>query len=460
MFTIDWRNSVLTSLLLATALGATSNHTDQPVLAPYLAYSSSKIIPDSYIVKFKENHTLQNHLNWIGLNLSSIGDEIYDLDILPGYYLKGNQSLINIIRRDAGVEWVEPSSRISPPDRPPTVEDERNSQKRWHGKLDPDASFQLAMQSSAEKISPSDGSHRFWYWSEAGRNVDIYILDGGVNIYHPEFGGRASNFRGLDVSPYLSPDSPESTMADTNPDTHGTCVASLAGGNTHGIARQANIINVKIAERDGGQTAKVAQAIIDVTREHIKKKKLARRSPFAGSVINFSMDCRYNRAMEIAIRKADDAGIPVVVAAGNRNSDTFRRFPCNLRDTICVASVDKSYRKARSSNYGSEVTVAAPGQEVPCATFHGTNFSSHIDSGTSLATPYVSGTLAHFISYEKLSTSTLRVWERMLTNWNYGFLEGFPRYPATPNVFNSNGFQKQNKRITQPYVGAPDSPRL
>ncbi|KAL9097061.1 MAG: hypothetical protein Q9165_001025 [Trypethelium subeluteriae] len=446
------------SLLLMTAWGITTYHTDQPGLAPYLTYNSSEAIYDSYTVKFKENYTLQNHLDWIGLNLSSLGDENYDLDILPGYYFKGNQSLVNIIRRDGGVEWVEPSSHIPPPDRPPIVEGESNPQKRWHGMLDPAASFQLAMQSSADKISPGDGSHRFWYWSGAGRNVDIYILDSGLNIHHPEFGGRASNFWGVNYSPYLTPFS-ERTMADTDPNTHGTCVASLAGGNTHGIARRANIINVKIFNQFGGMTGTAARAIIDVTKRHIDNKKNRRRSSFAGSVINFSLSYHYNRAMATAFKRADDAGIPVVVGAGNRNSDTYDEFPCNVRDTICVASVDNNYRKARTSNYGAEVSIVAPGQAVTCATFHGNNFSSHIDSGTSLAAPYVSGTLAHFISYEKLSTSTALVWKRLSANWNTGFLEGFPRSPATRNIFNSNGFQKQNKRSSQPYVGAPNNPK-
>ncbi|KAF2238316.1 subtilisin-like protein, partial [Viridothelium virens] len=269
-----------------------------------------------------------------------------------------------------------------------------------------------------------------------GRNVDIYIFDSGINISHPEFGGRASNFQGIDVTPYY--DGEDRFMTDTTPNRHGTCIASLAGGRLGGAAKHANIINVKVCGiQRSAESAGVVRALGDVRKEHNAKRWRSRRAPFAGSVINMSFGgIGYSRAMATAIKKVDKAGIPVVVSAGNLNTLTYSRSPCNIRDTICVAAVDNGYRKANWSNYGPEVAIAAPGQDIICASFQDGRFGYQIDDGTSLATAYVSGTLAQFISYEKLRSNTALVRKRMVDNSIDGILEGFSR--TTPNRLNNN----------------------
>ncbi|KAL9092894.1 MAG: hypothetical protein Q9165_004312 [Trypethelium subeluteriae] len=224
--------------------------TSQSGLAPYLGHNETfDLVPDSYIVKFKDNHTLQAHRNYIGFNISSISYDYSYIEILPGYHVKANRSIVdNVIRKDEGVEWVEQDSRADLPETPQVSIKDTN---RWHQRVKRWASitmsgvpFHLAMQSTVETMNNSDTSEkRYFYWSEAGRNVDIYIIDTGVKIGHPEFLGRASNFRGWQTSPYV--DGPDSTMDDTHIMMHGTCVASLAGGTLIGTGKEANIINVK-----------------------------------------------------------------------------------------------------------------------------------------------------------------------------------------------------------------------
>ncbi|KAL9097897.1 MAG: hypothetical protein Q9165_000223 [Trypethelium subeluteriae] len=468
MFAIVWRFSGGWIILLAAAAAGMTPYPRVPQtgLAPYIGYNeSSERIADSYIIKFKEGYTLQNHLDWIGLNFSSMGHEYHDLDILPGYHLQSNQSVIdNIVRRDAGVEWIEPSSRMYLPEHRTTadIEVERNSSvrrrtKRWQAIVQQNAPFQLAMQSSAERLSlGADGVPSFWHWREAGRDVDVYIFDCGINITHPEFGVRASNFQEMDISPYYS--GSDRIMTDTASNKHGTCIASLAGGRLNGAAKRANLINVKVCGMLSAESPGVIRALGDVRKEHNAKRRRSRRIPFAGSVINMSFGgSGYSLAMAIAIRKVYQAGIPVVVSAGNNNTFTSGRYPCNLRETICVAAVDNEYRKANFSNFGPEVEVAAPGERVMCASFQDDMFGSTFHSGTSQAAAYVSGTLAHFISYEKLRSNAALIRKRMRDNSISGILDGFPR--TTPNRLINNGIQKPNKSPIQPYVGAPKSQR-
>ncbi|KAL9092893.1 MAG: hypothetical protein Q9165_004311 [Trypethelium subeluteriae] len=167
---------------------------------------------------------------------------------------------------------------------------------------------------------------------------------------------------------------------------------------------------------------------------------------------------RHNEALAIAIRKAKRAGIPFVTGAGNYNEDARDTFPCNLDDTICVASTDERYRKANESNFGRHVTVSAPGSGPLCATFRNHEFTYRLTSGTSPAAAYVAGTLSHFVSFEKIRSNTELVLKRMRDNWNINQLEGFPE--STPNTFNNNGFLNQYKSPLQPYAGAPEHERF
>ncbi|KAL9091686.1 MAG: hypothetical protein Q9165_004762 [Trypethelium subeluteriae] len=416
------------------------------------------------MVKFRENHTLQNHLSYIGSNIALMGDEYYKLDILPGYTIKANQSVIHdIVRKDGGVEWVEDTSVIQMPDLIPADSNkERNASvlqrtKRWQAAVDSTAPRELVMQSSAEKISlPS--ANRFRYWNESGSGVDIYIVDSGIKIHHPEFEGRASDFRDWNHVSYLN--ASESMIEDT--EEHGTCLASIAGGKGVGIAKHANIVSVKVGNGRTAPISAVVRALNDVRDTHNgKKQDRSRPSRFAGSVINLSLGgSEPSPALDVTIQKVLRAGIPVVVSAGNKNEDASNRSPCSIRGTVCVAAVDTRYRKTSFSNYGSEVTVSAPGKLVMCAGYLDDFFDFQYRSGTSVSAAYVTGALANFISYEKLQSDTDLVMQRMRDNWNVGFLEGFPENPATPNTFNNNGMTKQNKLPTQPYVGAPHSPRL
>ncbi|KAL9063219.1 MAG: hypothetical protein Q9157_008348 [Trypethelium eluteriae] len=309
------------------------------------------------------------------------------------------------------------------------------------------------MLSTTGKLAQrSTNAHRFWHWKNTGLDVDIYILDTGININHIEFRGRAYNFRNWAISPYI--DGELNEMADTDEDSHGTCLASVAGGAHLGPAKYANIINVKVGT--GGSTPINYLSILRALKKTHNTKKFSpsARQFFAGSVINMSFGGDANsRAVQLAIWRAKQSGIPIVVAAGNENRDARDIFPCNMTSTVCVAGVDNYYRRDWDSNYGPKIAVSAPGHDIECAAGV---YEYGVHSGTSIAAAYVSGVLAYFISYERIRSNTDLVIKRMKDNWNTGLLEGFLVTPETPNTLISNGFQNPDKLDTQPYVGAPN----
>src|SRR5690606_37070963 len=98
-----------------------------------------------------------------------------------------------------------------------------------------------------------------------------------------------------------------------------------------------------------------------------------------------------------ALRAARNAGIIVVVAAGNEASDndTIPTYPANyqLDNLVVVASTTRTDALATTSNFGGSVDLAAPGHEIR-STYYSSDSSYHTLGGTSMAAPHVSGALA------------------------------------------------------------------
>jgi subtilisin family serine protease len=101
----------------------------------------------------------------------------------------------------------------------------------------------------------------------------------------------------------------------------------------------------------------------------------------------------YSQLEYDAIQAARDAGVLFVTAAGNDGTDNDSTFiypaNCDLDNIISVAATDHDDNLAAFSNYGHiSVDVAAPGVQIRSTTA-GSNYGDM--SGTSMATPYVSG---------------------------------------------------------------------
>ena len=99
--------------------------------------------------------------------------------------------------------------------------------------------------------------------------------------------------------------------------------------------------------------------------------------------------------MEKAIKNAIKNNILVVCAAGNEgdgNADIFEySYPASYVDVISVGAVDKKGVPAEFSNSNLVVDLVAPGVDV-ISTYPNNQFASL--SGTSMAAPHVSGSLA------------------------------------------------------------------
>lgn len=222
--------------------------------------------------------------------------------------------------------------------------------------------WHLQQLAAGQKIEVDGNEHLIDMLRGSGGGVDIYILDSGIRTSHVAFReGRASNFKDIEYTPYLSRDA---TWDDKQ--GHGTHVAALAGGGKHGVAQWANLINVKIEHCEQEQktnnegqretvnvcrseTQGVLDAIKDVTAKHNEKKANPPRD-WKGSVINMSLglSVKSSNAIRKALKAAYDAGIPIAVAAGNRvvgSTEKAGGVLCESEHTICVGATRRDYKK-------------------------------------------------------------------------------------------------------------------
>merc|ERR1719277_2832602 len=96
------------------------------------------------------------------------------------------------------------------------------------------------------------------------------------------------------------------------------------------------------------------------------------------------------QAMADAVDAAVNAGVVVVVAGGNSNSDACRFSPAFVPSAITVGSTTSLDARSSFSNYGSCTNIWAPGSDVVSAS-HTSDGGSRSLSGTSMACPHVSG---------------------------------------------------------------------
>jgi subtilisin family serine protease len=256
-----------------------------------------------------------------------------------------------------------------------------------------------AVQSAIEQLEPVWNLDRLdqvstmpdlYYSSEkTGAGVPIYVFDTGLNISvrnqrivtHNEFTGRVPMW----VYPF------DRVFKDGCPgirdcNGHGTHVAGTAAGSTFGVAKEAWIIPVKVFNRRGESSdLLIADFIYYVLDElHV---------PGTPAVANLSIGGTASAVLDDAIQAMVDAGMVVVVAAGNEGQDACSTSPARVPDAITVGAVAQYDLEAGFSNWGSCLDIYAPGVDIYSAS-HKSTTGGVAKSGTSMAAPHVAGAAA------------------------------------------------------------------
>ncbi|MFP5071137.1 S8 family serine peptidase [Pseudonocardia nantongensis] len=224
---------------------------------------------------------------------------------------------------------------------------------------------------------------------ETGAGIAVAVLDTGLDLGHPDVAGRQIESRsfvdGQEVQDVAG---------------HGThCIGTSCGplapgsGRRYGIAHEARILVGKVLGDDGsGTDAGILEGI-----------EWAITS--GAQVISMSLGADLNEvsaAYENAGRRALDAGALIVAAAGNNAERStgnvgFVGVPANSPSIMAVAAVDSAlaiadFSAASSAVEGGQVDIAGPGVDVYSA--WPMPQRTNTISGTSMATPHVSGIAA------------------------------------------------------------------
>ena len=217
----------------------------------------------------------------------------------------------------------------------------------------------------------------------SGKGVDLYILDSGIKYDHEEFQGRAK-YAGYDPVDNHYPSDPPQHGRDCH--GHGTHVSSLAGGSTFGAAKNVNLFSVRVLDCNNRAPWSVVLDGLDYTAKMIKRRKRL-------AVVSMSLGGLMQQAANNATTAIYKFGVPVVVAAGNSHRDACDFTPAGAEGAITVGGTSKSDNLYSATNMGRCVDIFAPGSRILGAGYSCSNCTTML-SGTSMATPMVSGIVA------------------------------------------------------------------
>ncbi len=398
-------------------------------LAIILALSVQVALGSGYIVKLKADKALSSdqalslfQTNDVSLNQLSIGT----------YYVVNLKEVgaaeISRLKNDPRVEYVVKNEIIK---IDPMVTDPAMIGEGEDGINDPDFTKQWALKNDGKngtKAGVDLDALESWNVIKGDKKIKIAVIDTGVDYNHPDLKdnmfineAEANGKPGVDddgngfvddIHGYDFANGDGDPMDDNKHGTH--CAGIIAA--THndlgirGIMKDVSIVAVKfLTARGGGKTMDAVKAIDYAVKMGVDIMSNSWGSPASsGAKKGRRGEPKFNKAIMDAVKRAEEAGIVFVAAAGNSKMDTDKTpfSPANipLPNVIAVGSIESGGKRSSFSNYGAQtVHVMAPGSSIH-STVPGDKYASL--SGTSMAAPYVSGIAGLILALEPTLTPT------------------------------------------------------
>ncbi|WP_405789445.1 S8 family peptidase [Streptomyces sp. NBC_00029] len=340
------------ALLTVTPLAAGSASAAAPEPTPAPLKTAANAVPGQYIVTLEKGQDAAKVVQRLGLKATFIYTAA-----LNGFAVPLTPLQLTIVRNSLGVKSVEEDAKVQSVPRPATAPGTRAPSNSWG--LDRIDQKELPLD---DNFTPEGN----------GAGVTAYILDTGIDYAHTEFGG---------------PDASRATFGfDAVGDGrngqdcqgHGTHVAGTVAGKTYGVASKAKLVSVRVLGCDGKGTWSGIIAGLDWVAKNAKRP----------AVLNASLGGERSDAVNAAADAVTDAGVLPVVAAGNSASDACNVSPASASRVLTVGAVTRYDEESDFSNYGSCLTLYAPGGAIVSAKLGGGSVAL---DGTSMAAPHVTG---------------------------------------------------------------------
>ena len=232
-----------------------------------------------------------------------------------------------------------------------------------------------------------------WAIGTNGTGVRLAILDTGISTSNPEFAGRI-------VACHTEVQGTSSCEDDNGHGTHVAGIAGAAGINTaaRGVAPNVQFLEDKVLDSNGGGS--ISQIIAGIQWAINNGAKVISMSlstsPADNGGTSSNCDASFS-SLSSAVRNAVADGVTVVAAAGNSGGQGMGAPGC-LSSVIAVGAVDSTDTLASFSSVGAGMKdhgIVAPGVNI-YSTWLSSSYKTL--SGTSMATPVVSGTVALLLS--------------------------------------------------------------
>ncbi|KXS97164.1 hypothetical protein AC578_3068 [Pseudocercospora eumusae] len=357
------------------------------VLPAALAQFTTKInraqtahtISGSWIARVESNELLDTVLSTV---LESAGVESkanYTIGGVKGFSFDGDDATLDALETLGAIISVEPDTKVWA------------SVPRGYLSQRQDAPFangSLASQNGStwglSRISHREpGANDYIYDRSAGKDTFIYVIDTGINTEHSEFGGRAT----LGKS-FISGSDGEDDQG------HGSHCSGTAAGSKYGVAKNANLIGVKVLGADGSGSNSGVLRGIQWAVDNAKQEGHINRA-----VLSMSLGGPFSQTTNDAIASAVEEGAFIAVAAGNEGEDARNSSPASAPQACTVGATTRQDTMASFSNFGSLLDIFAPGQNITSA-WIGSKSAVNTISGTSMATPHVAGLAAYLLALE------------------------------------------------------------
>ena len=428
------RSLVISAMLLGLAFTCFA----QPIPGQYIAVFKADVPdPDAAARDLENKH---------GLSVSYVYQ-----NSIRGFAFAGNEQAAQALARNPRIAYVEPDQLAHTSSTIPT----------GAGRIGIDTAVLGAIQSDPQI---SSGGHVA---------ANIVIIDTGIQRDHPDL-----NVDPNGVRPYFKTVKGKTQLAFDNAfdddNGHGTHVAGTAAANGAivGVAPGALLTAVKVLSANGSGPYSIIIAGVDWVAGQ----------PARFDVANMSLGGAFSQAVNDSVKNATAKGIVFAVAAGNGSTDVSQMSPASEPSAITVSAMadfdgqpggldtTNTYTSCKNSdgtggtihydeevpcwsNYGAGVDICAPGVLI-YSTWPTSLISSGYNtiSGTSMATPHVTGAAALYIAKHRASRTQTASWAEQVTQaltssgWrvgDYGYFDYYTREPATNSTTGDKDFIRE-----------------
>ena len=333
---------VLVSLIVATALStAPAQAEGVPVAA-----AAGEVVAGEYIVTTRPGTAARVS----GQRAGGSTMHVYE-HAMHGFAAKLTPGQLRAVQRDRDVLAIEPNQAVGI-----GVESVQSPTPNW------------GLDRIDQRNLPLNNSYTYF---NTGRGVTAYVIDTGINVTHPDFGGRAA----------VAYDALGGNGLDCN--GHGTHISGIVGSSTYGVAKQVQLRAVRVLDCNGsGSFAGVIAGVNWVQAN----------SP-GPSVALMALGGSRNASVDAAVNSLAASGVFISVSAGSSAADACNFSPAGASGAFSVIRSTQTDQSPSTNNYGPCVKLHAPGTNIT-STWLGTGTATL--SGTAMAAAHVAGVAAMF----------------------------------------------------------------